>query len=379
MPKIILIHNIINPTRTPLFNEMYDFLNEKWYSFKVLFNTQNESNRKWNLDEEIKKQRFSYEILKSKHIHLKVSWDNFYFHFNFDLWKVLDREQPDIIIHAWRSSLSARTSQIWCKKNNKRYVLWNESSKYEQSLKRKLTLPIVRLLVRRSDCFLSFWTRASEYLAILWANKNKICQIYNTVDIDYFVKESERLKPHKEKLKEKYWIKTKNVLLFVWQLIERKWVYEILEWFKSFQEENNDWSLVFVWWWQEKEKMEQIIREQNIQNVFFPWFFQKDKISELYTIADIFTLPSREEVRWLVINEAMCFWLPIITAYQVWASVDLVKEWENWYIMKENTWKEFEKWLKFILSNNLIKNNKSRDFIDLFKIESFIENMDSLL
>lgn len=43
-------------------------------------------------------------------------------------------------------------------------------------------------------------------------------------------------------------------------------------------------------------------------------------------MADIFTLPSQEEVWGLVINEAMCFGLPIITAYQVGASVDLVQE-----------------------------------------------------
>ena len=146
----------------------------------------------------------------------------------------------------------------------------------------------------------------------------------------------------------------------------------MLEWFKNFQKKDKDWSLVFVWWWQEKEKMEQIIREQNIQNVFFPWFFQKDKISELYTIADIFTLPSREEVRWLVINEAMCFWLPIITAYQVWACVDLVKEWENGYIMKENTWEEFEKALDYIRDKNLTKNNNSFEIIQDFKVEKIV-------
>lgn len=379
MKKVLLIHNIINPTRTQFFNELNEALKERWCGFKVLFNSKTESNREWNMDEEIKKQKFEYKILESKQIHLKMWTDNYYFHINKWLSKVLDKEDSDIIIHAWWASFSAWKTLQWCKKNHKKYILWNESSKYEGSRRRTLTKPFVKYLVKKSDWYLSLWTRATEYLTMLWASKDRICQMYNTVDIDFFVGEYEKLKSKKEELKKKCGINTKYVLLFVWQFIARKWIYEILDWFKTFQKNNSNWSLIFVWWWQEKENMDKIIKRENIKNIYFPWFFQKDQISELYAIADVFTLPSREEVWWLVINEAMCFWLPIITTYQVWASIDLVKEWENWYIMKENTWKEFEKWLKFILSNNLIENNKSRNIIDSFKIENFIENIDNLL
>nr|MBR6100576.1 hypothetical protein [bacterium] len=46
--------------------------------------------------------------------------------------------------------------------------------------------------------------------------------MYNTVDIDFFVNEHERLESKKEELKEKYGIKTKYVLLYVGQLIKNK-------------------------------------------------------------------------------------------------------------------------------------------------------------
>lgn len=378
MKKILLIHNIINPTRTQFFNELYLLLKENWFLLKIIFLSENENNRKRNTEEEILKFLFPFHILSSKQ--LKI-WgkDKFYFHINQWIWKYINDEDPDVIIHAWWASFSTWLSLIRCKYNKKEYILWNESTKYELSWRRTITKPLVKLLVYFSDKYLSFWTRATEYLMMLWANKYKICQIYNTVDIDYFLWEAERLKPYKEELKKKYWINTKNVLLFVGQFIERKGVYEILEWFKNFQKDKKDRSLVFVWWWQEKEKMKQIIKEQNIKNVFFPWFFQKDKISELYTIADVFTLPSKEEVRWLVINEAMCFWLPIITGYRVWASEDLVKEWENWYIMKEYNWEEFEKSLDYILYHNLINKNNSLKIIKECKISCFINKIKNFI
>lgn len=374
MRKILIIHNIITPTRTPLFNEINKYFSSKWYDFKVIFTSENESNRSWDINKELASQNFNYTLLKSKQIRTGIK-DKFYFHINFWFLSLLDKENPDIIIHAWWASFSARESIFWCKKHKKQFILWNESSKYETSRRRTITKPIVKYLVKKSDWYLSFWTRATEYLIMLWADRKKICQIYNTVDIDFFLWESKKLESKKQELKERYWIKTKNVLLFVGQLIERKWIYKILEWFKNFQEKNKDWSLVFVWWWQEKEKMEEIIKREWIKNVYFPWFFQKNRISERYTIADIFTLPSREEVRWLVLNEAMCFWLPIITYYKVWSSPDLVKQAKNWYIMNDYSSWEFFNWLNFIISWNLINSNSSKEIINNFKVSNMVHKL----
>lgn len=125
----------------------------------------------------------------------------------------------------------------------------------------------------------------------------------------------------------------------------------------------------------EKEKMLEMIQEKNIKNVIFPWFIQKDQISELYAVADIFTLPSYEEVWWLVINEAMCFGLPILTAYRVGASPDLVIEGKNGYVMKENKPKELLSWLEFILEKDLIINNNSLEEIKNFKIDDLVKSL----
>lgn len=58
-------------------------------------------------------------------------------------------------------------------------------------------------------------------------------------------------------------------------------------------------------------------------------FVNQSDLPRYYAIADIFVLPSRSERFGLVVNEAMCAGLPIITSAGVAASRDLVYEGEN--------------------------------------------------
>ncbi len=366
---------MISPARTLLYNSLSDISKKQWYELKVIFSSKIESNRNFDTEKEEWKFLFNYTILEDTPIKIKSKKDNHFFHLNLKISWVLDNEKPDIIIQAWWAWISAWISMWWCKKNNAQYILWSWSTIYENSWMRRITKPFVKYLVQNSDRFFSYGTRSTEYLVSLWASYEKVYPLYNTVDIWFFKKNSERLISQKEELKSKYGIKTKYVLLFIGQLIERKWIYNIIYGYSEFQKKHPDISLVFAWNGQEKSNLEKIIKKNDIQNVFFPWFFQLDTISELYTIADIFTLPSMEEVWWLVINEAMCFNLPIITAKNVGASIDLIQEWKNGFIMKEYSPAEFQKWLDFIFNKNLMENNISRKIIENFTIPEILNKL----
>lgn len=366
---------MISPARTLLYNTLSEISQQQWYQFKVIFSSKIESNRNFDTQKEESKFVFDYTILNDIPIKIKAKKDNHFFHMNLKMDSIFDDEKPDIIIHAGWAWISAWTSMRWCKQHGAQYILWSWSTVYERSWMRRLTRPFVKYLVRNSDRYFSYGTRSTEYLVSLWATYEKVHPLYNTVDVGFFKKNAENLLSQKEEIKKKYGITTKYVLLFIGQLIERKWIYNTLYGFREFQKKNPDISLVFVWNGQEKWNLETIIKEQNIQNIFFPGFFQVDTISEIYTIADIFILPSMEEVWWLVINEAMCFGLPIITAKNVWASVDLVQEWKNGYIMKEDSPAEFQKWLDFIFENNLIEKNTSAKIIEKFTVSQIVHGL----
>lgn len=75
-----------------------------------------------------------------------------------------------------------------------------------------------------------------------------------------------------------------------------------------------------------KEYLE--LNQQNGNKVEFLGFKTKEELKEIYTNADIFVLPTREDNWGLVINEAMNYSLPIVTTKECVAGVELLdSEW----------------------------------------------------
>ncbi len=81
------------------------------------------------------------------------------------------------------------------------------------------------------------------------------------------------------------------------------------------------------------EEYLQMCRELNLQNIHFKGFMKKEKLLKYYQAADLFVLPTREDIWGLVINEAMAYSLPVITTDRCVAGLDLVEDDVNGYIV----------------------------------------------
>ena len=73
-----------------------------------------------------------------------------------------------------------------------------------------------------------------------------------------------------------------------------------------------------------RTRMQTIIEERRIESVYQVGFKNRKDIGEFYALADMFVLPSHKETWGIVVNEALCFELPIIVSDQVGSAVDLV-------------------------------------------------------
>ena len=69
------------------------------------------------------------------------------------------------------------------------------------------------------------------------------------------------------------------------------------------------------------------------KTVHFVGFCEKEKLSLYYKAADLFVLPTREDIWGLVINEAMAHGLPVISTDRCGAALELVRDGENGYII----------------------------------------------
>lgn len=116
------------------------------------------------------------------------------------------------------------------------------------------------------------------------------------------------------------------------------------------------------------ENYENIIRENDIHNVYFREFMSSEELGKYYQMADVFVLPTREEVWGLVINEAMAYGCPIITTDNCMAGKELIENSVNGYIVPVEDVQQLNNRIRQLIEdgqvryrmaqNNLLKSKK---------------------
>lgn len=81
------------------------------------------------------------------------------------------------------------------------------------------------------------------------------------------------------------------------------------------------------------EEYEAFVRAHALENVHFVGFQSKEELKRYYRAADVFVLPTREDIWGLVVNEAMAEALPVVTTTRCVAGLELVREGENGYLV----------------------------------------------
>jgi glycosyltransferase involved in cell wall biosynthesis len=327
-----------------------------------------EKNRKWI--PELGSQ-FKYKVLPGFSLNFFAK-DLFSYHINLSIIWELIRNHYDIILSAGYASFTNQIAFFYSKICKKPFILWSGSTINEPSSLRKVSLPLVKFIVRHSDALIAYGTRAKDYLIHLGASPERIFVAYNTVDVDFLGQQSSKLKIKKKELKDELGIRNKAIVLYVGQLVERKGVKYLLKAYAQLKGEF-DVALLIVGDGIQKNELEDLCAKEDIQDAFFVGYKQLEELPAYYAASDIFVLPSTEEVWGLVLNEAMACGLPVITTDKVGASVDLIKEGVNGYVVEAKNVERLYQAMKKILSNPELKQsmgNKSQQIInDGFRLE----------
>jgi glycosyltransferase involved in cell wall biosynthesis len=130
---------------------------------------------------------------------------------------------------------------------------------------------------------------------------------------------------HFEKLKFKknLGLSNRKMVLSIGQFIHRKGIDVLLNAWANLDE---NYQLVIVGGGEEKALYEEIIKELNLKNVTLVDFRPKAQIIKYYRAADLFVLPTREDIWGLVINEAMANGLPIVSTDKCIAALELIDD-----------------------------------------------------
>ena len=355
--KVTLIHNIISPYRVPLFEGLSEHPSIDLF---VYFCAKTHKERKWDI---LESDRYKYEILSG--ITLEIF--GIKYHINPSIISKLIKGKYDVVIIGGNTDFTTQAAFIISKLLKTPTILWSEGIESAQSLLGKVISPLTKYIVRNVDAVVVAGTMSRDFNIKNGARQEKIFIAPNIVDNEMFIKQSLKSKKEKERFKQELNIQNKKIILFVGQLIKRKGVEYLLKAYKKIKNDYDDVCLVVIGDGVLKNELEDICIKEHIKDVRFTgWVSEEQKII-YYSIADLFVLPTLEDVWGLVINEAMCCGLPVISTKAAGCAQDMIIPGENGFIVDAaNIDQLYSSMKKIILDDEVAKKmgEKSLEIIE---------------
>ena len=229
---------------------------------------------------------------------------------NIRLWIVGEEYNPTILraVH-------------WCRKKKIPFISWTDGTLNSEKNIGKVQRLSRSYIIKRAAAFIASSTASREAQIAYGADEKKCFISYLTVDIQKYLYEKPQKTTQNEGLQ----------LLYVGSLIQRKGLDLLLP---ALAKTPQNIRLWIVGEGQEKDLLQKQCTELKISDrVEFLGYQEGEPLQKLYRTADAFVLPTREDCFGLVLLEAMCASLPIISSKYADGARDLVSDGENGYII----------------------------------------------
>ena len=184
-------------------------------------------------------------------------------------------------------------------------------------------------LVGCADRWLSSGKYTTEYLVHYGAKKESVREYPFTSLVEADVQPGLPAAEEKAALRQELGIEEEYCLLAIGQFIHRKGFDVLLKAAAALPENAG----IYLVGGEPTEEYLKLREELQLNNVHFLGFQSKETLVKFYKAADVFVLPTREDIWGLVINEAMAYGLPVITTDRCVAGLELVEDDVNGYIV----------------------------------------------
>lgn len=349
MKKVLLLTNIPSPYRVDLFYYLQTHV--KGYEFYVMYCSKTEDNRCWNLNNlKIKNTIF----VKTKKIKIKTKYDSKYIYFPENISKKLSEMSPDIII-AWEYNPVAIMTMLWCKIHGKKYINLTDGTLYSErniNLIQKINRNII---TKGCDAAIASSTKAKEKLEAWDVPCHKIFISLLTVDTSVYHKVTR--KP------------VDGRLLYVGSMIERKGLDLLIN---ALQYVKEEFCLHIVGNGTDKEieELKNEIRRADLEkNIIICGYKEGVDLLEEYQNAQIFVFPTREDCFGLVLLEALCAEIPIISSKYADGAYDVIEEGGNGILIDPYNAKEFGNIINKVLNGEISLDGKADMIVKKFTFD----------
>ncbi|MEP7263916.1 MAG: glycosyltransferase family 4 protein [Bacteroidota bacterium] len=322
MKKIVLITNIPNAYRIPLFNELNNQFTELNYELIVIFAAGSYNRRKSVIN--MTDCNFKYIILGSEGITPGADEEKTYFSYD-GLLKTLKDEKPYRIIV---SGFSRATVKVWwySKIHRIKYIIRSGAIQKKGRNDSVLRNLLRNFLTRSASSCIAYGSLAAEYLQSMGAAPSHISIGINTVDTQFFrnATAAARLNNVSD---------GKHHLTFTGYLVPRKNVIALLKVIQQLALVRTDFCMDIIGDGSDRPELEAFVKQQKLENfVVFHGFKQKDELPELLAMSSVFLFQTGFDIWGLTLNEAMAAEIPCIASIHAGSAKDLITHGENGFI-----------------------------------------------
>ena len=323
--RVVLLTEIIAPYRIPVFNALA--AREDIDLHVVFLSETDPSLRQWLVHKD--EIRFTYEVLPS--IRWRVGKYNVLL--NRGLPASLQRARPDVVICGGYNYVASWQALRWGHKNRIPFILWTESTSFDLRSRNSLIERLKRRFLAGCQAFLVPGASSRKYLHELEVPDRLIFTAPNAMDVQLFSDAAQRAKLDSARIRWAFSL-PERYFLNVGRFVPIKGVMELLDAYAQLDPQvRAQVGLVLVG---DGELKAELTRKAALIQpgiVRFPGFLQKDRLPEIYALADAFIFPTLSDPWGFVVNEAMACGLPIIATNVAGCVADLVHDGENGLIV----------------------------------------------
>ncbi|MFA6407411.1 MAG: glycosyltransferase family 4 protein [Candidatus Paceibacterota bacterium] len=219
--------------------------------------------------------------------------------------------------------------------------IWGENPLHQEIIKRGALKNIKRFILKNlfkiATGFLYIGNENKKFYEFFGVPPRKLFFAPYATNNELCIEKAHVFQSRKNELREQCGIDSKApLILFVGKLIEKKRPLNLLKAYEKIVKGNvftQIPTLAFVGDGALRSSLELYAKGAHLEKVHFAGFQTKDKVYQYMSMADVFVLPSGVGETWgMVVNEAMCFSLPVVVSDVVGCGSDLVRIGENGYI-----------------------------------------------
>lgn len=309
--SVALLTNAPAPYRTPLFNEL-----SKRCRFLVSFDTSRESDRQWVVDQG--EFEFPWVLTRAVSVPRRRTGDDFErraLHVPLNVVPLLSRFQPDVVVSlelGVRTAAAAAYSRI----HGRPLIIWWEGTPHSEDGTTALKTTLRRVLSQRATRAWGNGEESARSLATYGVPRSRIDLGMNGMD-------TVRWRSEVDEARETTRISTRQglglrgfVLLFVGQLTARKGIRELLAALSilALDDDLPAWSVLFVGTGPLASEVEAWANAHPTVPVSMAGFVEQASLAKHFAAADLFVMPSLQDVWGLVCLEALLAGIPQVTS-----------------------------------------------------------------